>query len=602
MNSKFMKLIPFLCLGVVIYLGFRNIFTFNQLSLGDAPYFYQKGMNELVNEAYLWTERGVNFGGINLSLWLYPLMFLFGILGTFLKFGNEIVIRILFYLPSIFLTVSGSWLFAKYLKLSNVNSFFCSLIYTLNTYFLLLIDGGQLGISLAYGIFPFALITLLELTEKFNHKNFFTATIINTFLIIADPRVAIICFLTAFLIKPGKNLIRLIPLIVVLIGLSSYWLIPAIKVQNFNQTNLGPNLNFISLSNSLFLFQPHWPGNIFGKAGSPIFYFAIIPFLISLGLFFKTDRKILWLTFIFLIFAFLSKGGNEPFGSYYSLVLKHIPLGQAFRDPSKFFMPLTLLAGLLIGNSVSKIASLFNSFKVKVIFEFMVFLTLVLILYPALIGKFNFNLSGKIPSQDYYKLYSALSNNNLFFRTAWLPERSSYGFATEENPGLDGKGLVNLRPLASLTAGEDVFNFFNNKDYVKWLKLFGIKYLILTEDPRNPYPSDKEIERKKMLTDMLGNDKNLDNISPGLSFNTFQINDNFPRAFYTNKLYGVIGPDNFLDPQKPSVFLEDGKFNPADIIGVSPSTFELVLNGKNQTDLSLSYLQKYLVSPLQETM
>src|SRR5262249_51574492 len=151
---------------------------------------------------------------------------------------------------------------------------------------------------------------------------------------IIDFRFLIICFLTAFLlnIRTSKKIFNLFLIAISVLGLSAYWLVPTLNLSMSSTVETGiANLQTASLLNSMFLFSPSWPSNEFGQSISPYFYFAIVPILIFLPLFIKRQRKIIWLTFLFLIFAFLSKGTTPPFGGLYNFVIS-TKLGSIFRD------------------------------------------------------------------------------------------------------------------------------------------------------------------------------------------------------------------------------------------------------------------------------
>ena len=111
---------------------FRNL----HLAWGDAPYFYPEGLKELVSGLSIWSQNGTDFGGRNLALWLSPMMVIYGALNKYLGLGNDAIVRILFYFPSVILAGFGPYFLTRYLKLSKTVQFFSSLFYLLNTYFI----------------------------------------------------------------------------------------------------------------------------------------------------------------------------------------------------------------------------------------------------------------------------------------------------------------------------------------------------------------------------------------------------------------------------------------------------------------------------------
>lgn len=596
------KLLFSLGLLVPFVFVFRAFFMPGSLVFGDAPYFYPDGLREWAKEPYSWISFGNNFGGVNVFLWIYPLMFIYGILNLTLGFNNDIVIRILFYFPATILAILGPIFFARFLGFGKKVQFFASLIYVFNTYFLLLLDGGQVGVALAYGIFPFTLLYLRRFMDFKNLNNFLVASLISFILIIADPRIALICYATIFIwifvemvicrkIVVLKNIQVVILLLLFLVVLSAYWVIPTVL---FNKDlNLeASSFNAFSFLNPLFLFQPHWPFNEFGKISIPPFYFLAVPILIFGGLIFRRDKKILTFVLIFITLAFFVKGDTPPLGQLYSFLVTNIPLGVAFRDSSKFFTPLLLFAGLLIGLLAE---------RVKVVFSIFVYIYVLLLIYPAIIGQLNGVLKIREVPKDFNIIAHQLSNESEPFRSIWFPQRPPFAFHTEQKQALDAKNLIWERPFASLNVGTfDHFNFLHNRNSIELFKLLGIKYLFFPGDFRKDQLSEGETNDWSNLLSLVNNTTGISEEKLGVDFPIFSIPDIKPRVFGVNKLLAVIGSDDIYNKLSPNnyafIFLEDGKMDPKRLSKTASSSVVLVFNGKEKIDLTMSFLQRYFLN------
>lgn len=581
---RFKKILFFLAILAPVLIVFKNFFIPGPLAWGDAPHFFPEQLRELTGEPLAWTNRGFSFGGVNNTLWLSPLMIIYGLLGNVV--GNDLTIRILFYFPSLILTGFGTYLFTKYLKVSTVAQFFSVLIYLLNTYYLLLIDGGQVGVALAYGIFPLTLLHLKKLVDKNSLNNFFLAVLFLFLCGVADPRVAIITLVTVILwsILEGKikKLIYLVPLVTAWLGLNMYWIYPLLKNGIPSSSFSSSELKIIKWYEPLLLFSPHWPANLFGKIVRPPLYFLASPIIIFLGVFLKREKKSIIFALLFLIFAFLSNG--IP-------LIDLIPFGTAFRDSTKFFIPLVLFGGILIGQTAERLQSKF--------FAILIYGYLLLLISPALLGKMNFVLSSRLPNNDLKKIYENLKSDNSFGRSVWFPERHPLAYETQDHPAIDAKDLADFRPFASINASEDIFNFLNNENFVEWFAFLGVKYLILSDNPREISKTEKDQKSWDTIRGLVASNSSLEKINWGTQIPVYKVNDVYPRFFAVKQLVAVIGPSIAPSgyPLLPSVYFEDGKLDPHLLEDKDPNSAVLVFNGKDKTDLAMSFLQKYFISP-----
>lgn len=567
--TKISKYLFFALLFLVpIFFVFKNIFLGEQVFGGDAPFFYSDGLKNLLKEPLVWTERGSNLGAANLILWISPLMWLYNFFG----------IRTLFLVPSIVLTIIGPYLLTKYLKFSKTISFFASLFYLFNTYFILLIDGGQVGVALAYAIFPLSFLGIQKFIDNPNKKSFFVALLFLFLCGLADPRIAIICVITIVVwnIKKIKSLFPLIPLLAAWIALCAYWILPLIKISSPGNVNGSVNVNFVTLLHSLFLFQPHWPGNEFGKISYPHFYFALLPVLIF-------SNKNIRLILSFLILALFATG----LGGF----VDHLPFGFAFRDASKFFTPLMLFGGILIGDTIENISNKIRN----PIFYFISYLFILFLIWPAILGKMNFLLAYNKSSSDDQKIAKMLENQNGEFRTVWFTQRSPMYYESDKKIALDGRNLSDFRPIASLNASEDVFNFLNNPKFVDWLKVLGIKYIFLNGDPRNITPSQTDVKNWNIVTNLFEKTPGISKLNWDLSYLAYEVPNPLPKFYFVDRLIAVAGSD--LTDTTPAVYFEDGKWDPNLLMDKDPDSIKIYFNGGETNDFVMSFLQKHFLSP-----
>ena len=456
---------------------FKAFFLPGPLARNDAPYFFPEYLRTFVDIPYIWTSWGEELGRVSNVLWIHPLMFLMGVLSN-LGLESDAIVRILFYFPGVILSLISPLIFTRYLGYGKIVQFFTSLLYVINTYFVLLVDGGQVGVLLAYGLFPLSLLTLYNLFAKPQTSSFYQALVTFTVIGAADMRIAIISLFVALLwisaeyltgqrTLEKKGYITALLFGLAVLGINMYWLLPTFTLLSQDGPSGGGALQLNSLLNSLFLFQPHWYLNQFGKVSPPYFYFIGLPLLIFGGLWrTQKDKRPYIYTFCFLVVAFLAKGEAPPLGFFYEWATSHLPLGVAFRDSTKFFIPLILFGGILLGLNVERL-------RLKKIAVGLVYLYVIALIWPPIFGKLNGVLAGHRIDPSFQKINNLIRNQPGFFRTAYFPEHDPYSIHTTEKQIVDAKILANKRPFASLNAGTfDRFNFLHDTEYGIVSKIF----------------------------------------------------------------------------------------------------------------------------------
>lgn len=603
---------------------FRAFFSGSPLVWGDAPYFYQENLAELFQKPLLWDFRNHNFGGSQSDvLWLYFPTFLFGLLYKLFGFMSPLLIRLIFYFPATILAVLGSFLLIKKFTSSKMGIFLGVLLYEFNTYFLGVLDGGQIGVGLAYGFFPLVLFNLVNLLEEFNKKNFFWATLSLTLLTNIDVRIGALAIFTILLVYGMEaiflrklnyffnKLTSLVPLILTVSFLDSYWIIPLILSKNLNQFSAETNLtagSLVTILNGFFLYSPHFPKNEFGQISALPYQFFLLPIIIISSIILSQNKKIisLWSTLVILIF--LVKGSGEPFGRAYEWFINNIPFAIAFRDSSKFFIPIFSISAILLSVSASSIFTHLKKYTLILpVLVFASFFTYLLFLVsPAFSGELTGVLQTKQFDQDYQQIYENLKLDTNFFRTVWFSERPPLGFTAMGKEAVNANLLFKEKPFASMIEGTyDLYFFIHNPNLSDWLKLLGIKYAFFPQNERKKIWSEKELVDRKLFLqfiDSLGFGK----LDWSKNFPSYQLKDPNPKIFSQKKALIILGDmsiyeklnklsNNFSLSNQGVLFLEDGKLDPEALFNLSKDCCALVLNERKNEDLRFVFLQKYFL-------
>lgn len=606
MNKKLIILFLVLLPLLVVY---RSFFSQVPLVWGDAPFFYKGTFDQLLREPQAWVHRGANGGAVNQILWIEPLMKIYGVLGV-IGLSNDLIIRILFYFPSIVGGFIGAYYFCKDLKISYEGSVLGAFFYTCNTYLLLLVDGGQVGVLLAYGIFPWFVLQFRRLFEFWSISTFSCVLLTSLLLMIADPRILIIAFSLVFLwtildmlISKKTEVSKILILLLVFIltfGIGIYWLYPFFTIQSSDIGGMGSQLNtqFLSLLHGLFLYQPHWPQNIFGRITQPSWIFALLPITFFIGLAKSKSKLPFGLFILFLLYVFLSKGTNAPLGQIYEYFIK-MPGGVAFRDSSKFFIPLLLIASYLIGNTVTKAKSF--------IVWGSLYSLLLLTVYPSIIGNMQFNLSSRKPDSEIIDISNNFQLVDGDKKVAWVPERNPYSIHYTNNQAFDGKSLVQMRPFAARNAGSyDNFNFLHSDLSFDFLRLIGITNIVLSDNPRIVTKNEQETrdwnDLNERIATISGKLKKISEDKP-----VFEILNPYPKFYSTQKLAVIVGSDNIFEKIRnidssfeignvAFSFVEDGIFSISHLPKIDPESIWLIFNDSTELDLHASLLKNRFIS------
>ena len=99
--NKLRKILFFGLLVIPAVLVFKAILLPGTLVSGDAPYLFTQGLKDLQGIPQTWNEWGNALGGVNSTLWLYPINFLYGLAGIATSLGNDLSMRLIFFVPAI---------------------------------------------------------------------------------------------------------------------------------------------------------------------------------------------------------------------------------------------------------------------------------------------------------------------------------------------------------------------------------------------------------------------------------------------------------------------------------------------------------------------
>lgn len=570
-----------------------------------------------VSGLYPWIWKEVNaadgLGEYTIStFWSQPLLTLYGLFG-FLNISFPIQTRILIILSILLGSFSANLLF-NYLKISGPGKYIGIFFYLCNTFFLLLIDGGQISLALAYATVPLNLYLYFRSIDQPNLRSrvYFALSLVLIsffdirfifllFLLFLTNLLYILIFLKSMKIQLFKNIIATGFLVgVILIGMHAFWLLPAFFSRNpqlpqtYERAGQIDFLSFSSLLHSIFLQQPHWYKNVFGQISDPKLEFFIIPLLTFLAPILRRKDKIVgfWLI-ITVLSIFLSKGSKEPLGIVYVWLFTHIPGFSLFRDPVKFYTLLALSYSILISITVSNLTKLVKFTPILVL------IYLILIARPIFLGQMTGMFSFPRYEQEYLDQGKILERDKSFSRIFWIPTHQPLGYTNVNHPWVGAARVSKQRPFAAGTKGTyETFNFLREAPYMGQIfDVAGIGYI--SYPPLDQKRDDMHPDNIRYFYNF---NKQLANL-PWLSqmdspIPLYKVKEHQDKFFITSNIWWVVGSDNIYNEATKSAKLKLSKNSlifAEEYPGLGQRLDELpevkiVLNNKTILDLAASFI------------
>ncbi len=468
----------------------------------DFPYVFSDQVTSWLTVPMTWASQSHDSLGVfTLStLWTWPYGLLYGVFG---KIGLNFTLAtlILGILPVFIVSWVAMGKLLKSYGLSFPARLVGQLLFSVNTYVLMLVDGGQISLALAYSLLPLVIYYLNS------RRGVLVVVAIISFL---DMRYVYLLFMLIGIqvIFDFRNVFKYLVtgLIIglVLVGLHSYWLLPAALSKGpslpstYTRLAQVDNLSFASLSHALFLQHPHWPQNIFGQVGIPSPYLVVLPILAFLPLIaFKKSITVAYWSVMAIISVFLAKGSGTPFGEVYSWLFSHIPGFSLFRDPTKFFPLVGLAYGVLIAFTTHV-----TNFRRKYLAIVAYLLFLIAPVLTQATGLFSIARN----QQAYQQVANYLQEDETEGSLLWVPSKPPLGYSSPTHPSIDALTLLDKRPFTTGVVGSyDLMNFLRDATYSgQLLDIAGIKYIGLPSvDPKRDSLKPEDIKYRTIFTNQL---------------------------------------------------------------------------------------------------
>ncbi len=626
MRNKFYIAILVLILAVVYWYWWMP----GARVASDFPVVPESVLKSLLDFPRTWSDRGSEGMGevSTFFLWSYPFILVSSLFAN-LGFNFAQIERLVIMIPFLLIGSLSMWKLGENLKLSNPAKLISAIFYSANTYILLLADGGQLSIALAFAFFPLSFLAW-ENAREGGIKTKIWAGLATAILGFFDFRfiyllavILAIKFFYEILFLNFKGFKKWImawiktaaAAVVMVLGLNVYWLLPLIMspispetYKFFTQTSFE---SLGSLGHAILLLSPHWPENIFGKITSLRWEFIIIPvFALLAPIFTHKNKTVLFWFFILILSIFLSKGTAEPFAAVYSWLYNHLPGFSLFRDSSKFFTLEALSYAMLWGIATDALFGKLKSIKLRILFLSSLVFYLLFLIRPIWTGQMTGTFSNPRFQEEFTQLKVFLQSDKLFSRVFWIPSLSPLGYFDSEHPAVEASRLVQKRPFTVGTLGTyEIFNFLREASFMgEIFDVAGIGYIAYS--PLDPKRDNLHLDNVRYFDTFQGQLSNLPWLSKVDSpIPLWQTKKHQGIFFETPNVWWVVGSDAIYNEATKSaklslsrnalIFAEE-KAGLGKNLDQIPEA-KIVLNNKTLLDLAASFLNpEHLIFPAQK--
>ena len=554
------------------------------------------------------------------TLWSWPFRLIMGALAH-LGFGYSTVLYITLVLPIFVLGIYSIDTFLKHFGVKKAGRIIGGLLYFANTYFLLLVDGGQISIALEYALFPLVFVLLVK-SLRGSFRNKLVVALVVVGIGILEPRAFFLLGLLTFLyilwelaigrVKEKKALVlgslaTLLVALIVFVGLNFYWILPGVMS---GQSVVPPGYvvatsSVVTWKDAITLHQPQWYKNIYGITSKPSFAFYIIPMFAFLSLLFsRKNRKVFFWIFIAVLSVFMAKGVSPPFGDFYNWLFTNVPGFFVFRDATKFFFLVALSYSLLFGFTIDQLAKRsgwisVGRYKIPILLTLVAGFLLFLV-RPAYLGRMTGIFSVQRDEKSFLALQEIFKNDNTFGRVLWLPSLGPLSYSSNLHPSLEGLRILRERPIELGVVGTyELFNFLREAPFMgQIMNVAGVKYLgYLPPDPRREIKQEDLDYYNNFATQLT----QLPWIAKKIAdtpFKLFETRRSQDRFFVADNTYYIVGSDSiYSELQKiPKFDLANNALvfaeSSPDVLKTMPSFAKIILFGKQDVDIASALLPK----------
>jgi hypothetical protein len=468
-----------------------------------------------------------NFGDVMFFPNNLPFYWLASYLYTQYGINWDLFTRIVFLFPIIFFTPVSFYIFIKKIIDSPFICFITTSVYSFNTFFLKL-QLDWLTYAYIWWILPLVVYCYLSYDDTEDPTYLIYNSILVGISFIFEIRIAIILlvFISLFIFLKNltniksikyKKIVLYFGSIAVAICLNLFWILPFSSSISSDVMSLASEsvfTPFFSLAEVITLKSYQWTGNLIYEAFNiqkVETRFYLLPLIILLGVLLinvKKNKIFLTLFSLYLIFVFLAKQNNPPFGFIYVWLFKYIPLFNMYRESSKFIIIVAFTSSTLLGYCLFEINNFLRS-RVKLIFRILmgivfVFIVSIYNLENFINGEIGGMTKGVSIDKNLQAINDMIEQDKEFSRILWIPVKPRFGTFSLNHPAIDGKYLKDYVYKNKLCIENNSAEYLNSISFYSYcnrelLKKLSVKYVVIIPEEEivkstGPGKSEKKIE------------------------------------------------------------------------------------------------------------
>jgi hypothetical protein len=478
-------------------------------SSGDMPYYRPTDLRDWLPVPSLW-DSSTSTGGYDvLQGPMFPVLIAQALLAD-LNVGWALIERLIWIFPAVLLPALATYALARSLFGIGSMAVISALAMVMNSYVYLLYQGSQFGVAIAAGCIPLVLWAFVRGERQQTPKAYLLTALCMSLQAMYDIRSTYITLGVVLLYviiaglprhseidvpglrRTGRSLIHLGVAFTAFASLQLWWLLPIFLVgraelpSGYTDISGVQALSFVHVSQGLALFHPYWFANDLRlNPIDPLFFLAPLA-IFALMLIRWRNRQVLFVLALAVISIFLVKGMSDPAGGIYEWLFVHYPGFSYYRDPTKFYQPLTLAYALLLGvvaQAGRRLAGRFAPPLRRASSAFVLLLAALVAVYPsypALLGWAGGAFSTTSVPTDYATYNDLIDHQSGFFRVLWAPARPRFATYSVMHPSLDAGQISTCCQSTSVPASRP-WQWLGMRQALAILQALAVRYVVVPD-------------------------------------------------------------------------------------------------------------------------